>query len=285
MGLFSKKPKNVVEPVKRIEVSKIELPDRENRERPTEITNLAKKYLEGEWDQVVISEGESVDFHLDSMPDFLAIKDSLARGGAIFESLTKSRTKTYITDSAHLETLTNSITNALKWGIPITNLETFAKLNPNFAPDMELRDKFKSWLNEPDERLESATLTDRLRSVRSGGERLSGLCYFPLSYESSAYGKLVFVDKRKTATDQIIQDLKIEPGDGFIVACSLSKDPDNDKIISVKYKNLEIGQIPAKNYDHYKYLFENDYFSNLNILGVLDSRGKVQAYIQSTYND
>jgi hypothetical protein len=191
----------------------------------------------------------------------------------------------HITDTAHLETLPNSLTNALRWGIPISNLENFAKLNPRFAPNMEFRGKFKYWLQEPDERLESTTLSERLRSVRSGGEKVPGLSYFPSFYESSAYGKLVFVDKRKTATDLIIQDLKIEAGDGFIVACSLSKDPDNDRIISVKYKNLEIGQIPAKNYDHYKYLFDNDWYSNLNILGVLDSRGKVQAYIQSTYNN
>lgn len=284
MGLFSKKPKRVVESVERIEISKMELPDRENRERPTEITNLAQKYLKGEWDLVVIREGDSVDFHLDSWSDFMAIKDSLAVGGALFESLTKSRTKLYITDSAHLKTLPNSIANALRWGIPITDLATFGKSNPTFAPNMELRDKFKDWLNEPDERLESSTLSDKLRSVRSGGEKVPGLCYFPSFYESTAYGKLVFVDKRKEATDLIIRDLKIEIGDGFIVACSLAKDPHNDRIISVKYKDLEIGQIPAKEFDHYKYLFENDWYSNLNILGVLDSRGKVQAYIQSTYN-
>ena len=285
MGLFSKKPKNVVEPVKRIEVSKMELPDRENRERSSEITTLAQKYLNGEWDRAVIGEGDSVAFHLDSEPDFLALKNSLEIGGALFQSLTKSKTKVYITGDSDLTTLNNSITSALKWGIPITNLETFAKSNPNFSPNIKLRIAFKAWLNEPNERLESFTFLSKLRSIRSGGEKIPGLTYYPISYEQNYYGKLVFVDKRKEATDLIIQDLKIEPGDGFIVACPLSKDPDNDRIISVKYKNLEIGQIPAKNYDLYKYLFENDYFSNLNILGVLDSRGKVQAYIQSTYND
>jgi hypothetical protein len=284
MGLFSKKPKSIVEPVKRIESSKIELPDRENRERPSEITDLAQKYLNGEWDQVIIGEGDSVDFHLDSWADFSAIKESLASGGAIFESLTKSRTKVYITDSSHLETLTNSITNSLRWRIPITNLETFAKSNPNFAPDMELRGRFKNWLNAPDERAESIELSNRLGSVRSGGEKIPGLSYFSSFYESTAYGKLVFVDKRKEATDLIVRDLKLEAGDGFIVACSLAKDFADEKIISVKYKNLEIGQIPAKKYDHFKYLFENNWYSNLNILGVLDSKGKVQAYIESTYN-
>jgi hypothetical protein len=285
MGFFFKKNKQVVEAPKRAVARSIDIGEREARERPDGIKHLAQRYLEsGKWDEVRIAPGDSVDFHLESWPDFLAIKASLESGGAVFESLTKSRTKVYITDTSHLHMLTNSLTNALRWGTPITDLETFSRLNPEFAPDMQLRQKFKSWLNEPDERLESSSVHQKLDSLRSGGERVPGLAYFSELYENGYHGKLVFVDKRKSATDLIISDLKVEPGDGFIVACSLYKDPNTDKVISVKYKDLEIGQIPAKNFEHYQYLFERNLFSNLNILGTLDTRGKVRAFIQATYS-
>jgi hypothetical protein len=285
MGFFFKKNKQVVDEPKRAESRPIAIDQRQARDRPDEIKQLAHRYLEpGTWDEVRIEKGDSVDFHLESWPDFLALKASLESGGAVFEPLTKSRTKVYITDASHLHTLTNRVTNASRWGTAITDLETFSRVNPEFAPDMALRQKFKAWVNEPDERLEASSVHQKLDTLRSGGERVPGLAYFSELYENSYHGKLVFVDKRKSATDLIISDLKVEPGDGFIVACDLSKDPNAERVISVKYKDLEIGQIPAKNFEHYQYLFERSLFSSLNILGVVDHRGKVRAYIQATYS-
>jgi hypothetical protein len=238
-----------------------------------------KKYLGNNWDSVKIQKGDSVFISLSN--EFLAnaLRSAIASGGAVAEQLTKSKTKVVVIDSVGLQKDSKAIRDLLRWGIPITNFDNFEKDNPNFSTNKALRERFFQWPAHGENFISARDFIDRLSISSEKGELIPGLTFAPELYGHAFQTKLVFVEKRKDAIQQVIEELKVLPGDGFAVPGELKLISESEKVISVSYRNLELGQIPSKEFDQFEYRVRNDYFSKLKFLGILDTANKVSLYL------
>lgn len=283
MGLFSRKDKSLVAQPQRTKSSEYVLPEKEKRAQPPEIQQKIDLYIQGNWDKVKLVEGDYFDLRISSPYDFLSVQSALTLNSLIQEPLTKTKSRVLITDLQNVEESNGAIAKAINWGIPLMDIKTLAETNPKIYPDIERRNSFKEWLGSKDERTENWDYFEKLRSLRSGGEKIPGLLYC-LEY-SRQMDKLVFVEKRKEATDLLMSDLNVKIGDGFVIACEISQENKASKILSVKYKKLEIGQIAQKQFEHYEFMFREFNYGQIVIVGALDNNRKVQAFVAKSRNN
>ena len=251
MGLFSKKEKQIVEPPTSRYRQTQDPVEQEHRDRAPEVIQQAEKYLKGNWDRVKINPGECIALVVNRDIERVAIQEKLVAKN-IKDGFGKAKTKLVITDRRHIEILGDAVVAALRWNIPITDVETFALENPDLVPDMELRASFLNWLESQSYEIDSAfsSFRRRILDLKTGGEMIPGLSYAPSLYTYDE--KLVFVDKRKEAVDLIVKDLGAGQKDGFAVVCDLHLNSADTKELSVRYKHLELGQINQKDYEAYK---------------------------------
>jgi hypothetical protein len=238
-----------------------------------------QKYLGSNWDKVKIQKGDSVFVSLSNQFLANALKSAIVSGGAVAEQLTKSKTKLVVIDSVYLQKDSRATRDLLRWAIPVTNFENFEKDNPNFATNKALRERFFQWDAHGENFISAQDFNDKLRISRDKGELIPGLTFAPELYGHAFQTKLVFVEKRKEAIQQVIEELKVLPGDGFAVPGELKLISESEKVISVSYRDLDLGQIPSKEFDHFEFRVRNDYFSKLKILGILDTANKVSLYV------
>lgn len=238
-----------------------------------------KKYLGSNWDSVKIQKGDSVFVSLSNQILANAMRSAIATGGAVAEQLTKSKTKVVVIDSVGLQKDSKATRDLLRWGIPITDFENFEKDNPNFSTNKALRERFFQWPAHGENFISAQDFIDKLSISSEKGKLIPGLTFAPELYGHAFKTKLVFVEKRKEAIQQVVEELKVLPGDGFAVPGKLKLISESEKVISVTYQDFELGQIPSKEFDQFEYRVRNDYFSKLKVLGILDTSNKVSLYL------